>query len=172
LSKHLRQRQTPVDRSRIQFTSVKDSAKVNGIEILPGSGSTPTPTTTTTPSPTATSTPTPSPTPTQGASCSVQYAITNQWAGGFGANVTITNTGSATINGWNLAWTFANGQTITQLWNGSATQSGSQVSVTNASYNGTIAAGSNTSFGFNGSWNGSNAAPTSFTLNGNACTVA
>jgi cellulase/cellobiase CelA1 len=109
---------------------------------------------------------------TTGTACSVQYTITNQWPGGFGTSVTITNTGSTAINGWTLSWSFANGQTITQLWNGSYTQSGSAVSVTNVSYNGTIAPGGTTNFGFNGSWSGSNAAPTSFVLNGETCTAA
>jgi cellulase/cellobiase CelA1 len=161
----------------VQFTSVKDNAKVNGIEVIGGSIATPTPTPTqgTTPTPTPTQGTTPTPTPTQGTgglACSVQYAVTNQWSGGFGASVTITNTGSTTINGWTLTWSFANGQTITQLWNGSYTQSGSTVSVTNASYNGTIAPGGTTNFGFNGAWSGSNAAPTSFVLNGMTCATA
>ncbi len=167
----------------IQFTSVKDNAKINGIEILAGSSATPTPTPTHTPTstptpthtPTSTPTPmptsTPTPTATTGQACSVQYAITNQWAGGLGASVTLTNTGSSAINGGTLTWTFANGQTITQLWNGTVTQSGSNVSVANASYNGTLAPGGNTNFGFNGSWNGSNAAPTAFILNGKGCSV-
>ena len=101
----------------------------------------------------------------------MHYAITNQWQGGFGGSVTINNTGSTTISGWTLTWSFANGQTITQLWNGSYTQSGSRVSVGNLSYNSTIAPGGNTNFGFNGSWNGTNSAPTAFTLNGSACTT-
>ena len=33
------------------------------------------------------------------AGCSVSYTISSQWQGGFGANVTITNLGSA-ITGW------------------------------------------------------------------------
>jgi len=99
----------------------------------------------------------------------VTYTVTNQWSGGFGANVTIANTGTTTINGWTLTWTFPNGQTITQLWNASYTQSGSQVSATNLSYNGTLAPGSNTAFGFNGTWNGTNASPSAFTLNGATC---
>ncbi len=140
--------------------------------VLNGTGAvTPTPTPTSTPVDT-TPTPTPTSTPVSGAGCRVQYAITNQWTGGFGASVTITNTGSTSINGWTLAWSFANGQTITQLWNGSYTQSGSAVSVTNASYNGTIASGGTVNFGFNGSWNGSNTNPTSFTLNGTSCSIA
>ncbi|HEY0753889.1 MAG TPA: endo-1,4-beta-xylanase [Ktedonobacteraceae bacterium] len=113
---------------------------------------------------------TPTPTsPTGGANCSVHYTITSQWTGGFGASVTITNTSSSAINGWTLAWSFANGQTITQIWNASDIQSGGNVSATNLSYNGTLAPGANTNFGFNGAWSGTNAAPTSFKLNGTTC---
>ncbi len=143
----------------------------------PTQGTTPTPTPTQgmtpTPTPTRGTTPTPTPTQTSGSSCSVHYAITNQWQGGFGATLTITNTGSATINGWNLQFSFANGQTITQLWNGSFSQSGSAVTITNLSYNAVIAPGGTLSSapGFNGAWNGSNSAPTSFKLNSVACSV-
>jgi endoglucanase len=138
---------------------------------------TPTPTPTVGTTPTATPTPvrTPTPTPTVGtsASCSVHYAITNQWQGGFGATFTITNTGTTAINGWSLQFSFANGQTITQLWNGTFTQSGSAVTITNLSYNGSLAPGATLTSepGFNGSWTGTNAAPTAFTLNGSSCTV-
>jgi len=47
------------------------------------------------------------------------------------------------------------------------------VTVTNESYNGSIAAGASyTGVGFNGTWNGAtNAIPTAFSLNGTACTV-
>src|SRR5690348_4045751 len=69
------------------------------------------------------------------AGCRVDYAISSSWPGGFNANVTITNFGDA-VNGWRLTWSFGAGQTITQLWSGSVTQSGAQVTVTNASYNG------------------------------------
>src|SRR5581483_2759431 len=103
------------------------------------------------------------------AGCQVSYTISSQWQGGFGANVTVTNLGSA-ITSWKLAWSFTAGQTITQLWNGSYTQSGGNVTVSNASYNGSIGTGANTSFGFNGTWNGSNPVPAAFTLNGTVCT--
>lgn len=132
-------------------------------------GITPTPTTTPTATPTAGVTPTP--TQTSGSSCKVTYTITNQWPGGFGATISITNTGTTAINGWTLAFSFANGQTITQLWNGNYTQSGANVTITNVSYNGSIAPGATigSSPGFNGSWGGSNTAPTSFQLNGVFC---
>jgi hypothetical protein len=103
------------------------------------------------------------------AGCSVAYSVTSQWPGGFGASVTLTNLG-APVSSWQLTWSFGAGQTITQLWNGSVAQSGAQVTVTNASYNGSIATGGTAGFGFNGSWNTSNPNPASFSMNGVACT--
>jgi hypothetical protein len=137
---------------------------------------TPTRTPTQTPTSTPTRTPTPGTTPTStptstGARTSVHYAVTNQWQGGFGASITITNTSSTAINGWTLVFSFPSGQTVTQGWNGSFTQSGSRVTVTNLSYNGSIAPGSSVSLGFNGAWSSSNTNPTAFTVNGQAATV-
>ena len=106
-----------------------------------------------------------------GFACHVTYTVSSQWPGGFGAAITINNTGTTAITSWALTWTFANGQTVTQLWNGNATQSGASVSVTNESYNGSIApGGSYSGMGFNGTWNSTiNAVPTSFAVNGVAC---
>lgn len=134
---------------------------------------TPTPTRILTPTATAIPTTTPRVTPSpSGTSCKVAYTVTSQWSGGFGASIVITNTGTTTINSWTLKFSFANGQTITQLWNGVSTQSGSAVTVTNLSYNGTLAPGATVNPGFNGAWNGTNSNPTAFTLNGQACSLA
>jgi hypothetical protein len=101
--------------------------------------------------------------------CKVDYSITSQWSGGFGASVSVTNLGDP-VTSWQVGWTFPSGQTVTQLWNGTYTQSGSQVTVTNASYNGSLATGTSTSFGFNGAFTTSNSVPSAFTLNGTTCT--
>jgi hypothetical protein len=106
-----------------------------------------------------------------GGTCRVVYTTTSQWTGGFTANVTITNTGTTAISGWTLKFTFAGDQHITNAWNGSVSQSGENVTITNASYNGTIAAGGNTSAGFQGTWTNSDAVPTAFTVNGSTCTT-
>ncbi len=104
--------------------------------------------------------------------CSVTYAVSNQWNTGFGASVSVTNLGDP-VDGWTLTWSFAAGQQITQLWNGTYTQRGAEVAVTDAGYNATIAPGGSVAFGFNGTWDGSsNPSPTSFALNGVACTGA
>jgi cellulase/cellobiase CelA1 len=86
------------------------------------------------------------------------------------AQVVITNTGSSTINSWTLNFTFPGDQQITSDFNGTASQSGKNATLTNASYNGTLAPGGNTTVGFQGTWTSSDAAPTSFTLNGTSCT--
>jgi O-glycosyl hydrolase len=106
-----------------------------------------------------------------GGTCKVTYATQSQWAGGFVAGVTIANTGSSPINGWTLKFTFPGDQKITNAWNGNQTQSGENVTITNVSYNGTIAPGGNTSLGFQGTWTNSDAVPAAFTVNGTACTT-
>src|SRR6185437_12595929 len=60
------------------------------------------------------------------AGCQVSYAVGSQWQGGFGASVAVTNLGDP-INGWTLTWSFGAGQTVTQAWNATVTQSGAVV---------------------------------------------
>jgi endoglucanase len=102
------------------------------------------------------------------AGCQVAYSTPSQWQGGFTANVAVTNLGDP-VNGWQLTWTWPSGQQVTHAWNATVTASGSQATATNASYNATIATNGTVSFGFNGSWSGSNTPPTSFALNGVTC---
>ncbi|MDG4782723.1 cellulose binding domain-containing protein [Micromonospora sp. WMMD961] len=103
--------------------------------------------------------------------CRVDYQITNQWQGGFGTNVTVTNLGDP-VNGWALTWSYAAGQQVTQAWNAGVSQSGAQVTARNVDYNANLATNGSVSFGFNGSWTGSNPVPGSFALNGATCTGA
>ncbi|MEV5602962.1 cellulase family glycosylhydrolase [Streptomyces sp. NPDC052299] len=109
---------------------------------------------------------------TPAGSCSVGYKVVGQWQGGFQGEITIRNTGTAAIDGWTLGFAFANGQTITNMWGGTPTQSGGAVSVAPASYTATIAPASSVTVGFTGSQTGTNTAPAAFTLSGAACTVA
>jgi O-glycosyl hydrolase len=133
-----------------------------------GGGGTPTPT----PTPTPTGSPTPTSTSGSGsAACTVTYSTPSQWAGGFVAAVAIANSGAAAVNGWTLAFTFPGDQKITNAWSGTVTQTGATVSITNASYNAAIAAGSSVSLGFQGTWTSSDAAPTAFTVNGTPCSL-
>ncbi|WFE21234.1 cellulose binding domain-containing protein [Solwaraspora sp. WMMD937] len=101
----------------------------------------------TTPPPT-TAPPTTAP-PTTGA-CSASYQTVSSWPGGFQGEV-VVRAGSTAINGWTVRWTLGSGQTISQLWNGSLSTSGSSVTVRNVDYNGTLPAGGTATFGFLGS---------------------
>jgi poly(hydroxyalkanoate) depolymerase family esterase len=124
-------------------------------------------------SPPPTSPPPTSPPPTSpppGGTCHVTYTRASEWAGGFVASVTIANTGSTAISGWTLKFTFPGDQHITSAWNGTASQSGENVTITNASYNGSIPAAASTTLGFQGTWTSSDTAPSSFTVNGSTCT--
>jgi hypothetical protein len=112
-------------------------------------------------------------TPAQAATvqCSVDYK-TNDWGSGFTADLTLTNRGTDAINGWTLTYAYAGNQKLSNGWNGTWSQSGSAVSVTNASYNGTIAAGAAVSTGAQFSYSGTNTAPASFAVNGTTCAGA
>ncbi|MFI7050519.1 glycoside hydrolase family 6 protein [Streptosporangium canum] len=123
----------------------------------------PPPTSTPTPTPTVTPTvtPTPTPTPTGGKACTAAYKLVGSWQGGFQAEVTVKSTGGAAIAGWTVSWSFPNGQSVTQLWNGRHTQSGAEVSVRNADHNGALPPGASASFGFTGGWSGTNGVPSS-----------
>ncbi|GIE97400.1 cellulose binding domain-containing protein [Paractinoplanes rishiriensis] len=113
----------------------------------------PTTTPTTPPTTTPTTPPTTTPTSSPGA-CTASYKVTGQWSGGFQGEVTVTNGGSAAVRAWIINWDFTNGQTVTQLWGGTVTQTGSAVRVTNAAWNGSLAAGASTTFGFLGNSTG------------------
>ena len=82
-----------------------------------------------------------------GGACAATYSTAGSWSGGFQGQVTVT-VGSAPINGWTVRWNFGSGQTITQVWNGTLTVSGSTATVSNVSYNGSLPAGGSTTFGF------------------------
>ncbi|WP_326784597.1 cellulose binding domain-containing protein [Streptomyces sp. NBC_00151] len=112
------------------------------------------------------------PTPPSTGPCTVTYRITNQWQGGFQADVSLANTGSTAWSGWNLGWSFSDGQKITQLWNADYTQSGAAVTAKNVGWNANVAPGSTVAFGFTGSWTGANTKPAAFKLGDQACAVS
>ena len=108
----------------------------------------PTVTPTPTPTPTPTATPTPTPTPTSGpATCTATFRAVSTWPGGYQGEVTVT-AGASAISSWTVT---LSGASVSSLWNGTVTTSGSTTTVANAPYNGTVVASGTTSFGFVGS---------------------
>ncbi|WP_371785407.1 cellulose binding domain-containing protein [Streptosporangium subroseum] len=99
--------------------------------------------------------------------CGVTYTL-NQWAGGFTAQVRVTNLGPA-ITSWQLRWTFGGDQRVTSAWNAQVTQSAAVVTAVNVAHNGSLATGAAADFGFQGTWGTSNPVPSDYSLNGLAC---
>jgi endoglucanase len=100
--------------------------------------------------------------------CQVSYTVSSDWGTGFTAAVTIQNTGSA-ITSWTLGYSYGGSQKLSQGWSGTWSQSGEAITVTNASWNGSLGTGASAQIGANFTYSGTNAAPTAFTLNGIAC---
>jgi endo-1,4-beta-xylanase len=107
--------------------------------------------------------------PPAGGPCHVDYVKAPEWVGGIVADITVTNTGTTAINGWTLTFTFPGDTKVTSAWNMALTQTGQSVSATNLSFNTTIPAGGNQTMGFQGTWTSNDAAPTTFSVNGKAC---
>jgi poly(3-hydroxybutyrate) depolymerase len=101
----------------------------------------------------------------QPGTCAASYRAVGSWPGGFQGEVTVANNTAGAITGWTVHLTLSSGQSITQVWNGNLTGTTGTVTVTNASYNGTVGAGGSTTFGFLA--NGNSTAPTNLT-----CTAA
>lgn len=92
--------------------------------------------------------PGPEPGPGPGSECAASYATVDSWSGGFQGEVTVHNPGSAALDGWDVSWSFAGSQTVSNAWNATVTQSGSAVTAVDTGYNAAIAPGGSTTFGF------------------------
>jgi poly(hydroxyalkanoate) depolymerase family esterase len=123
------------------------------------------------PSPTGSS-PAPSPSSSPGAGGCRVVATVNSWGTGLTADLRVTNTGTAPVNGWSLVFTLADGQRITAGWNATYTPTSGQVTARNVTYNATIAPGASVSIGFQAAHTGNGAKPSAFTLNGAPCASA
>jgi hypothetical protein len=137
---------------RIANNTVTDAYTIT---VLPSSAPTSPPPTSASPSVPPTSP------PPGGAACAASYQVVSTWPGGFQADVAVSSTGSASTRGWQVQWALGSGQSINQIWNGSASTSGGTATVTNAAYNGALAPGSGSSFGL--IMSGSSAAPPALT---------
>jgi hypothetical protein len=133
------------------------AAWLDGPTAWGGATTTPSPSTPA-PSNPVPSTPVPTTPPPGAAGCTATYTSAGQWAGGFQGEVRVS-AGTAAIRGWTVTLTFANGQRVSQAWNAVLATSGAAVTARNESYNGALAAGTGTTFGFVGTWTGTNTPP-------------
>jgi mannan endo-1,4-beta-mannosidase len=149
---------------KLAWAAATDATGVTGYDVVKVSGATETAATTTTgTSATVTG---------LAPSTSHTFAVYARDAAGNRSPRTLRNTGTSAINGWTLRWAFPDSQRITNLWGGTATQSGSEVSVAAASYTATVPAAGSVTLGFTATRSTANPSPTAFTLNGAACSVS
>ncbi|WP_330438889.1 cellulose binding domain-containing protein [Micromonospora sp. NBC_00821] len=104
--------------------------------------------------------------PAYAAGATASFVKTADWGSGWEGKYTITNGGSSTINGWNLAFDLPSGTTLGSYWDALLSSSGQRHTFTNRSWNGAIAPGASVSFGFLASGSGS---PSGCQLNGASC---
>ncbi|BCJ70191.1 endo-1,4-beta-xylanase [Polymorphospora rubra] len=113
-----------------------------------------------TPPPTTPPTTTPPPTtpPPGGAGCTASVSL-NSWNGGFVATVRVT-AGSSGTNSWAVTLTLPSGAAVTNTWNAQASGNTGTVRFANVAYNGRVAPGQSTEFGFQGTGSGTGLNPT------------
>ncbi|MFE1884681.1 cellulose binding domain-containing protein [Streptomyces diastatochromogenes] len=102
--------------------------------------------------------------------CRVDYNLDSQWTDGFQATITVAT--DKALSGWQVAWSFRDGQQVGQMWDATVDQNGSRVTAGAADYNKSVGAHGTLTFGFLGSWQGKNRVPYAFTLNGAACATS
>jgi cellulase/cellobiase CelA1 len=93
-----------------------------------------------------------------GLSCSVQSA--NVWANGYQGDVTVTNTGDTAVSGWCVVLGFNKADGVSTLWNATQVDETSTIKVCNNSWNGALAPGGSTTFGFTDTHDGNVTLPT------------
>jgi len=106
--------------------------------------------------------------PATPAGCRVEYAA-NTWNTGLSANVKLTNTSAIPWQAWTLRFAFGATERIQQGWSATWTQTGAEVTATNAPWNAAVAPGASVTLGFNASSSGVHTPPATFTVNGQSC---
>src|ERR1700689_3582290 len=102
-----------------------------------------------------------------GSSLTGSYQTTSSRGTGYTGLYTITNGGAAAAAGWTLGFRLPGGASLSSLWNGTDEVSGGQVTVTNASWDGTIEPGAAANVGL--VVEGSAVAPADCTIAGGPC---
>ncbi|MER5456240.1 cellulase family glycosylhydrolase [Micromonospora sp. NPDC002389] len=94
------------------------------------------------------------------------FAKVQEWGGGYEARFTVRNDTATTITSWRVDFDLPAGSTLGSYWDALLTSSGNRHSFTNRSWNGTLAAGASTTFGFIVTGSGT---PSNCTVNGGSC---
>ncbi|WP_334313672.1 cellulose binding domain-containing protein [Streptomyces sp. HD] len=81
--------------------------------------------------------------------CTAAFRTVNSWQGGFQGEVTVTNAPASSASGWTATVVPPDGVRLTQVWDGTLSNTpDGRATVSNASWNGTLAPGASVTFGF------------------------
>ncbi|MGI5160261.1 cellulose binding domain-containing protein [Microbispora sp. CA-102843] len=104
--------------------------------------------------------------PAEAATAKAVFSADSDWGSGYQGRYTITNTGTATISGWTVEFDLPAGSSAGSYWDALMTRSGDHYTFKNREYNGGLAAGASTTFGWVASGPGK---PANCRLNGGPC---
>ncbi|GAB3149804.1 cellulose binding domain-containing protein [Microbispora hainanensis] len=104
--------------------------------------------------------------PAEAATVKAVFSADSDWGSGYQGRYTITNTGTAAITGWTVEFDLPAGSTAGTYWDALMTRAGDHYTFRNREYNGGLAPGASTTFG----WvNGGPGTPVNCRLNGGPC---
>ncbi|GLX07690.1 cellulose binding domain-containing protein [Microbispora sp. NBRC 16548] len=104
--------------------------------------------------------------PAEAATVKAVFSADSDWGSGYQGRYTLTNTGTAAISGWTVEFDLPAGSTVGSYWDALMTRSGDHYTFKNREYNGGLAAGASTTFGWVNSGPGK---PANCRLNGGPC---
>ncbi len=105
--------------------------------------------------------------PASAAATTATFTKVADWGSGWQGEYRITNGGTSALTSWRVEFDLPAGTGVGSFWDGLLTTSGQHVTVTNRSWNGTVAPGASVTFGFLGTGPGT---PSGCRLNGAPCT--
>jgi hypothetical protein len=101
------------------------------------------------------SSPTPPPSSTSGGgstsstgSVALTLSTSSSWYNGCNMAATVKNTGTSPVSTWSVGLALGSGDSIVNIWNAQLTTTTAGANASNVSYNGSLAPGASTSFGF------------------------
>ncbi|XVQ88157.1 cellulose binding domain-containing protein [Microbispora siamensis] len=104
--------------------------------------------------------------PAEAATVKAVFSADSDWGSGYQGRYTLTNTGTAATSGWAVEFDLPAGSSVGSYWDALMTRSGDHYTFKNREYNGGLAAGASTTFGWVNSGPGK---PANCRLNGGSC---
>src|SRR3954447_15726508 len=89
--------------------------------------------------------------PASAAAPTASLRTVSDWGSGWQDEVTVSNTGAAAMTSWKVEFDLPVGASIGSFWEAEMTLSGQHVTFANRGWNGSVAVGAKTTFGFVGS---------------------